>query len=77
MGREYEFDKLGNSEALYEKNKGKHFDGKKIRGISTNNRLVDMVSQQMQQEADDSENYNKGGRNRHELVPFNDAQHKR
>ena len=44
MGRQYEFDDLGESAALYEKNKEKHFDGKRVRGINSNNRFVDMVT---------------------------------
>lgn len=37
LGKDYSFDHLGDSEAMFEKNKDKHFDGKRIRGLKAGN----------------------------------------
>ena len=67
LGKDYSNDHLGNNDRLYERNKQKNFDGKKIRGLNVNG-FADIITQPNE----DSE-YNKHGRQRHELVPFTEA----
>ena len=42
LGKDYSFDHLGENEAMFEKNKDKNFDGKRIRGLKPNKGFVDM-----------------------------------
>ena len=63
---------MGENDALYERNKEKNFDknGNKMKGLH-----VGGFNEMINQPVEESEQYNKNGRQKHDIVEFTDAQH--